>query len=73
MASIFGLSFENKSTGQKSPTLNSVGLAFGGGLGLQYHFAKHLYAEVAGDFVFCKFQDMSFGMIYPSASFGGRF
>jgi len=73
MASIFGLSFENKSTGQKSPALNSVGLAFGGGLGLQYHFAKHLYAEVAGDFVFCKFQDMSFGMIYPSASFGGRF
>lgn len=73
MASIFGLSFENKSTGQKSPALNSVGLAFGGGLGLQYHFAKHLYVEAAADYVYCKFQDMSFGMIYPSASFGGRF
>lgn len=73
IASLFGLSFENKYTGQKSPGLNSVALAFGGGLGLQYYFGKRFYVEGGADFVYCKFHDMTVGAVCPSVSVGGRF
>ncbi len=70
---IFGGSFENKFTGQKSPALNSAAIAFGGGLGIQCHFGKRLYAEGSVDFIHAKFKDMDLGLLYPSVSVGGMF
>ncbi len=65
--------FENKHTGQSSYNFNGSALAFGGGLAIQYIFAKHFYVEGDIDFIYSKFKDMSVGMAYPSVSVGGRF
>lgn len=73
IASFMNTSFENKYTGQKSPGLYAMGLAFGGGLGVQYNFVKHLYVEGNVDFVYAKFSDMSLGLVYPSVGIGGMF
>lgn len=73
LASLFGTNFTNKYTGQTSPNLNAMGLAFGGGLAIQYHFIKHLYVETSCDFTYAMFKDMTLGMVTPSVSIGGRF
>ena len=73
LASLFGTNFTNKYTGQTSPSLNAMGLAFGGGLAIQYHFIKHLYIEANCDFTYAMFKDMTLGMLNPSISVGGRF
>lgn len=73
MAWIMNASFENKHTGQTTYDFNGAALAYGGGLAIQYHFAKHFYAEGNIDFVYAKFKDMSVGMMCPSVSVGGRF
>lgn len=65
--------FENNHTGQSSYNFNGSALAFGGGLAIQYIFAKHFYIEGDVDFIYSKFKDMSVGMAYPSVSVGGRF
>ena len=57
----------------RSRELNSMALAFGGGLGVQYHPAKHFYMEAAVDFINAKFGGMNLGMFYPSVSIGGMF
>lgn len=53
--------------------MKSAALAFGGGLAVQYHLAKHFYLEGAVDFVNAKFGSMNLGMFYPSLSIGGMF
>ena len=57
----------------RSRELNSMALAFGGGLGVQYHPAKHFYMEAAVDFINAKFGGMNLGMFYPAVSIGGMF
>ncbi|MCR5046776.1 MAG: fibronectin type III domain-containing protein [Treponema sp.] len=52
---------------------SSVGLAFGGGLGIQYYLGKHFYLEGNVDYIHAKFNDMNLGMVYPSLGFGGKF
>lgn len=56
-----------------NPKLMALGLAFGGGLGIQYHLGKHFYLEGNIDFIDAKFSDMNLGMFYPSLGFGGMF
>lgn len=73
LASLFGVNFVNNYTSQTSPELNALGLAFGGGLAVQYHFIKHLYLEAGVDFTYAMFKDMTLGMCNPSISVGGRF
>lgn len=75
-AYMFGTRFTNKKFTDfeiKSPEVKSLALAFGGGLGLQYHVGKHFYVEGAVDFVDALFGGMNLGMIYPSISVGGMF
>ncbi len=72
-AYMFGTRFTNKKFTYKSPDVKSLALAFGGGLGLQYHVGKHFYVEGAVDFVDALFGGMNLGMIYPSISVGGMF
>ena len=72
-AYMFGTRFTNKKFTYKSPEAKSLALAFGGGLGLQYHVGKHFYVEGAVDFVDALFGGMNLGMIYPSISVGGMF
>lgn len=75
-AYMFGTRFTNKKFADfeiKSPEVKSLALAFGGGLGLQYHVGKHFYVEGAVDFVDALFGGMNLGMIYPSISVGGMF
>ena len=56
-----------------NPQLFAIGIAFGGGLGIQYYPGKHFYVEANIDFVNAKFSDMNLGMFYPSLGFGGKF
>ena len=72
-ALLFDVGFKNKVVGSDSPNMQSLALAFGGGLGIQYHVAKHFYIEGNVDFVDAKFSDMNLGMLYPSLSVGGMF
>ena len=72
-ASLFGVQFENKAFGGQSPELNSLALAFGGGLGIQWHFGEHFYLEGNVDFIDAKFKDMNLGMLYPSLALGVMF
>ncbi len=72
-ALLFDVGFKNKVVGSDSPNMQSLALAFGGGLGIQYHVAKHFFIEANVDFVDAKFSDMNLGMLYPSLSVGGMF
>lgn len=56
--------------GNKTEPLTTWDPAFGGGIALQYLFVKHVYAEVNVDYVHCLFNDMTFGTLNPSFSFG---
>lgn len=73
MAWIMNAMFQNKYTGQTSYSFNGAALAFGGGLAIQYYFAKHFYVEGNIDFTYAMFKDMSVGMACPSVSVGGKF
>ncbi len=73
IACLGGTTVKNNLTGIESPKLNGAALAFGGGLGIQYHISGHFYVELAADFVHAKFKDMNVGMLYPSLSVGGIF
>ena len=73
LACLFGVNFTNNYTSQTSPNLDAMGLAFGGGLAIQYHFVKHLYLETGVDFTYAMFKDIAVGMLSPSISVGGRF
>lgn len=72
-AGIFGTKFTNNYNGASSPGLNSFALAFGGGLGIQYHIWKHFYVEGSIDYIQANFKDMSVGALYPSAGVGVMF
>ena len=80
-AALVDMRFENKVIHSTSswyivstiPPFSSVGIAFGGGLGVQYYLGKHFYLEGNLDYVHAKFEDMSVGMVYPSLGFGGKF
>ncbi|MBR5965598.1 MAG: hypothetical protein IK015_05740 [Treponema sp.] len=73
MAWIMDANFTNNYTGQTSYSFNGTGLAFGGGLAIQYNVARHFYVEGGIDFVLAKFKDMNVGMACPSISVGGKF
>lgn len=71
---LFGVKIKNMQLPASKPNeMNSLALAFGGGLGLQYHIGEHFYMEGAVDFVDTMFGGMNLGMIYPSISIGGMF
>ena len=57
----------------ESKNMMSLALVIGGGLTVQYHFAKHFFVEGGVDFVNAKFGSMNLGMFYPSISIGGMF
>lgn len=75
VAMLFDMKFDYKTVQFASPSLNAMGLAFGGGFMLQYHpgKAKHFFVGAGADFVHAKFKDMSCGTVSPQVSFGVKF
>ncbi len=79
VADLYGIHSRNKNTTNmfglmlKNPELFSLGVAFGGGLAIQYYFNKHFFVEGNIDLINAKFKDMNLGMVYPSLGFGGKF
>ena len=79
-AALVDMRFENKALTPGTmfsvfsiPPFSSVGIAFGGGLGVQYYLGNHFYLEGNIDYIHAKFSDMNLGMVYPSLGFGGKF
>lgn len=70
---ITGLNFEYTQVEFESPDFKGLGLAFGGGFGVQYYPLKRLYIEAGADFIHNKFKDMNYGAVYPALSVGGKF
>ena len=73
IAKMFDTKFKNKRVGAESPKFDSLALAFGAGLGLQYFIGKRFFIEGNVDFILAKFGGMNLGMLYPSLGIGGKF
>ena len=75
VATLFDTKFDYTTAPFTSPSMDAMGLAFGGGFMLQYHpgKAKHFFVAAGADFIHVKFKDMSCGTLSPQISFGVKF